>query len=107
MKLLIVEDEISLLNGIKDYFEHSDFLCEGVFTFREAISRLEDFSYDCIILDINLPDGSVEIGRLTLLDWRTIAIAVVSFIFTFYFKKLNTAFIIMGGALLGYALSFV
>jgi chromate transporter len=49
----------------------------------------------------------VEIGRLTLSDWRTIAIAVISFIVTFYFKKLNTAFIIFGGALLGYALSFV
>jgi chromate transporter len=49
----------------------------------------------------------VEIGRLTLSDWRTIAIAVISFIVTFYFKKLNTAFIIFGGALLGYALTFV
>jgi len=58
MKLLIVEDESSLLNGIKDYFEQSDFLCEGVLTFREAISRIEDFTYDCIILDINLPDGN-------------------------------------------------
>lgn len=58
MKLLIVEDEMSLLNSIKDYFEQSDFLCEGVLTFREAISRIEDFTYDCIILDINLPDGN-------------------------------------------------
>lgn len=58
MKLLIVEDEMSLLNSIKDYFEQSDFLCEGVITFREAISRIEGFTYDCIILDINLPDGN-------------------------------------------------
>lgn len=46
----------------------------------------------------------LEIGRMTLLDWRSIAIAVVSFIVTFYFKKLNTAFIIFGGAVLGYIL---
>jgi DNA-binding response OmpR family regulator len=58
MKLLIVEDEISLLNSIKDYFEESDFLCEGVQTYRDAISKIEDFTYDCIILDINLPDGN-------------------------------------------------
>ncbi len=58
MKLLIVEDEMSLLNSIKDYFEQSDFLCEGVLTFREAVLRIEDFTYDCIILDINLPDGN-------------------------------------------------
>jgi chromate transporter len=49
----------------------------------------------------------IEIGRLTLLDWKTIAIAVVSFTVTFSFKKLNTAFVILGGAVLGYALSLV
>jgi len=49
----------------------------------------------------------IEIGRTTLLDWRTISIAVASFIVTFSFKKLNTAFIIIGGAVLGYVLSLV
>jgi chromate transporter len=48
----------------------------------------------------------VEIGRITLLDWRTIFIAAISFVVTFQFKSINTAFIILGGALLGYALSF-
>ena len=46
----------------------------------------------------------VEMGRETLLDWRTILIAALSFIATFYFKKINTAFIIIGGAALGYLL---
>ncbi|MEI6945629.1 chromate efflux transporter [Paraflavisolibacter sp. H34] len=48
----------------------------------------------------------VEMSRATLLDWRTVLIAVLSFIVTFSFKKWNTAFIILGGAVLGYALSF-
>ena len=50
---------------------------------------------------------AVELGRLTLLDWRTITIAVLSGAVTFYFKKLNTAFIILGGAILGYILYLV
>ncbi|GAC1421720.1 MAG: response regulator transcription factor [Flavisolibacter sp.] len=58
MKLLIVEDEISLLRSIQDYFEQSDFLCEGALTYSEAVRKIEDFEYDCIILDINLPGGS-------------------------------------------------
>ncbi|WP_336516406.1 chromate efflux transporter [Pollutibacter soli] len=49
----------------------------------------------------------VEIGRETLIDWRSITIAVISLIVTFYFKKLNTAFIIFGGAVLGYLLAMV
>lgn len=58
MKLLVVEDELSLLQSIKEYFEQEDFLCECVDTYAAAITKVEDFSYDCIILDINLPDGS-------------------------------------------------
>jgi chromate transporter len=47
----------------------------------------------------------VEIGRTIFLDWRTIVIAIASFKITFSFKKLNTAFIIFGGAALGYVLT--
>lgn len=49
----------------------------------------------------------IEMGRETLLDWRTITIAMVSFVVTFYFRKVNSALIVIGGAALGYLLSFV
>jgi DNA-binding response OmpR family regulator len=58
MKLLVVEDEESLLRSIIEYFTQEDFLCEGVTTFSEALEKLDYFNYDCIILDINLPDGN-------------------------------------------------
>jgi chromate transporter len=49
----------------------------------------------------------IEMSRETLLDWRTILIALLSFFVTFYFKKLNTAFVVLGGSVFGYTLSFV
>lgn len=49
----------------------------------------------------------IEMSRETLLDWQTILIAIVSFIVTFYFRKLNTAFIVFGGAFLGYLLTLI
>src|SRR5215208_4441613 len=58
MKLLVVEDEQQILQSIIDYFTEEDFLCEGAATFPEALRRMEDFDYDCIILDINLPGGN-------------------------------------------------
>src|SRR6266540_6480812 len=58
MKLLVIEDEESLLQSIIEYFAQEDFLCEGARSFREGIEKVEDFQYDCIILDINLPGGS-------------------------------------------------
>jgi DNA-binding response OmpR family regulator len=35
-----------------------EFVCDGTETFSEAINKIEDVNYDCIILDINLPDGN-------------------------------------------------
>ncbi|MBK0402718.1 chromate efflux transporter [Adhaeribacter sp. BT258] len=48
-----------------------------------------------------------EMGRSTLTDWRSILIAVLSFAVVFYFKKMNSAFIVMGGAALGYLLTLL
>lgn len=50
---------------------------------------------------------ALEMGRESLVDWRTAVIAVLGFFFTFYFKKINTVFIILGGAMLGYFLTMV
>ena len=58
MKLLIIEDEDSLLRSIIDYFTQEDFLCEAASTYQEGMQKATDFQYDCIILDINLPGGS-------------------------------------------------
>lgn len=40
-------------------------------------------------------------------DWRTIVIAILGFVVTFLFRQLNTAFVVLGGALTGYLLSLV
>ncbi|HWK05096.1 MAG TPA: response regulator transcription factor [Puia sp.] len=58
MKLLIIEDERSLLASIVQYFNQEKFLCETAGSYHEGIRKIEDFQYDCIILDINLPGGS-------------------------------------------------
>lgn len=48
-----------------------------------------------------------DLGKSAINNWQTIAIAVIGFAVSFYFKKLNTAFVIIGGALLGYLLLLV
>jgi chromate transporter len=47
------------------------------------------------------------IGKTAISDWRTIIIAILSLTATFYFKKLNTAFVILGGAVTGYLLLLI
>lgn len=46
----------------------------------------------------------IEFGRATITDWRTIVIAVASAIVVFGFPKVNNAFVILGGSVLGYLL---
>lgn len=49
----------------------------------------------------------IEMGKDTLVDWRSITIAIISIIMVFGFKKLNSALIVIGAAILGYLLTFV
>jgi DNA-binding response OmpR family regulator len=58
MKLLVIEDEPSLLKSIVTYFERENVLCETASSYNEGIQKIEVYQYDCIILDINLPGGS-------------------------------------------------
>lgn len=50
---------------------------------------------------------AVEMGKETFADWRTIVIAVTGFVVIFYFQKLNSAFLVLGGAILGYILWWI
>lgn len=46
----------------------------------------------------------LTMGKETITDWRTIIIALVSAFVVFKFKKVNSAFIVFGGTLLGFLL---
>ncbi|RLJ32604.1 DNA-binding response OmpR family regulator [Chryseobacterium sp. 7] len=58
MKILIVEDEAALAQSISEYLSGENYLCETASTFGEAMNKIETFDYDCILLDIMLPDGN-------------------------------------------------
>lgn len=57
MKILIVEDERILADGITDHLTKEGFVCETVHSYVEAAEKIDLYEYDCIIVDINLPDG--------------------------------------------------
>lgn len=58
MKLLIIEDEPELAKSIIEYLSKEDYICEHVTKCSNAIEKITSFSYDCIILDLMLPDGN-------------------------------------------------
>ena len=58
MKILIVEDDRSLSRSINDYLKMEGHICEVAQNFNQGITKSADNRYDCIILDIGLPDGN-------------------------------------------------
>ncbi len=58
MKILIIEDESELADSIAEYLSEESYLCEFASTFNQALDKIESYNYDCILLDIMLPDGN-------------------------------------------------
>lgn len=58
MKLLFVEDDQDLLKSMLFYFNEIGYNCEKAKTVTEAVEKVGVYDYDCIILDLVLPDGS-------------------------------------------------
>lgn len=58
MKILIVEDDASLSEIIHRALVAEGYVVEMASTFFEADSKLAGYNYDCILLDVMLPDGS-------------------------------------------------
>lgn len=58
MKILIIEDEKELRLTMRQFLEKEHFLVETATDYRSGLAKLSDYDYDCILLDIMLPNGS-------------------------------------------------
>lgn len=57
MKILVIEDEKAVLDSILAYFTGEGNICEHAATYVAAAEKIALYSYDCILLDLGLPDG--------------------------------------------------
>jgi DNA-binding response OmpR family regulator len=59
MKVLLVEDEKELAKSITDYLiKNEKFNCDVAYNLDKATELCALYEYDCLIVDIGLPDGS-------------------------------------------------
>ncbi len=56
MKILYIEDEESLRKVVKRYLEKRNFIVDLAEDGKEALSKIRINSYDCLLLDLNLPE---------------------------------------------------
>lgn len=58
MKVLIIEDESHLVKSMARALRQEGYICETASSVSEADEKVLVFDYDCILLDIGLPDGN-------------------------------------------------
>ena len=58
MKILLIEDEEELRNTVREYLTREKFIVECAEDYASAMEKVNDYDYDCILLDIMLPGGS-------------------------------------------------
>ena len=58
MKILIVEDDNDLREITTHSLEKERYVVSQAPDYRTALQKIEDYDYDCILLDIMLPDGN-------------------------------------------------
>jgi DNA-binding response OmpR family regulator len=79
MKLLIVEDEKELSKSIVAYLKGENYVCEVAADFKTALEKTESFDYDCLLLDITLPDGNgLNVLKELKADNKTDGVIIIS-----------------------------
>lgn len=58
MKLLLIEDNVDLREVIQQSLEQERYVVEVATTYVEAMNKLFVYEYDCVLIDIMLPDGN-------------------------------------------------
>jgi DNA-binding response OmpR family regulator len=67
MRILLIEDNVELLDAVREGLEKADFAVDGFRYCDEAHAAVATTTYDIAILDLSLPDGD---GIDVLKTWR-------------------------------------
>lgn len=79
MKILVIEDERELQNVIVASLQKEKFVVEVASTFAEGEDKVVGFDYDCVLLDIMLPDGSgIDLLRSIKKQGKEDAVIIIS-----------------------------
>ncbi|SEM75003.1 DNA-binding response regulator, OmpR family, contains REC and winged-helix (wHTH) domain [bacterium A37T11] len=79
MKILLVEDNRELADSIYSLSAQEGYICEVADSLSDACQKLLLFSYDCILLDIMLPDGNgMELLTQVKLQHMNCGILIIS-----------------------------
>ena len=79
LKILIIEDDHDLLTLLVRYLKKERHVCEQAATWREGYQKINNFDYDCVLIDLNLPDGDgIKLVQCLRADASNAAVVIIS-----------------------------
>jgi DNA-binding response OmpR family regulator len=79
MKILLVEDEPALQQAVHTYLEGEGYIVSTADTYPQAAQKVNDYDYDCVVVDLMLPGGNgFELVRDLKKNGSTAGIIVVT-----------------------------
>jgi DNA-binding response OmpR family regulator len=79
VKILIVEDEAALRASLVEYLRQDGYVCETAYSYEQAHERIKLYQYDCVLLDLNLPDGNgLDLVRTLRADQSAAGVLIIS-----------------------------
>lgn len=79
MKILLIEDENSLRELIARFLRKEGYIVEEAANYADAYDKLNLFSYDCVLLDIMLPDGNgIDLLKHFKAEGKSLNVIIIS-----------------------------
>ncbi|QNE42203.1 response regulator transcription factor (plasmid) [Hymenobacter sp. NBH84] len=79
MKILIIEDETALRIMLLNFLRHEGYVCETADTYEQAHEKIKLYQYDCVLVDLTLPDGSgLDLIRTLKADHSVAGVFILS-----------------------------
>jgi DNA-binding response OmpR family regulator len=79
MKILLVEDEPALRSTLIEALRQSGYVVEVAADYTQALDKIKLYRYDCVLLDLTLPDGNgLDLLRALKADSSPAGVLVIS-----------------------------
>ena len=79
MKLLLVEDEAALRQALVETLRQGGYVVEVALNFTQAYEKIKLYQYDCVLLDLTLPDGEgLDLLRALKSDGSAAGVLVIT-----------------------------
>lgn len=78
MRLLIVDDEVNIVNVLKEYAIHNDYEVEVAYDGVQAIDKVEEGNFDLILMDIMMPNMNGDEAVRAIKAIKNIPVIMIS-----------------------------